>query len=281
MQLNSKTNSVVKYIKSLEDKKNRNKYDSFVIEGVKIVNEMINSRGNTPFEFIVYSKELLSKGSIGESTLEYIYNIESGNIESNKIKKEKIVSVSKEIFEYISDTKTPQGILAVIKRNIKDIAEMIEKPLEKDSYIILDNIQDSGNLGTIIRSANSFGVKNIICLEGTADVYSPKVVRSTMGAILDTNICYVSKNHLAKYIEKLRDFGYKIIGTRMLDAINIREFSDSSKKIFVFGNEANGVSEEITDMCDAFVKIPMESSQESLNVGVAAAIIMYEEYIRG
>lgn len=281
MQITSKTNNIVKYIKSLEDKKYRNKYNRFVIEGVKVVNEMINSRGNYPFEYIVYCKELLSKGSIGENILEYICNIESEKIENDRIKKEKIVGVSKEIFEYISDTITPQGVLAVATKNTKDMSELISSPRENNSYIILDNIQDSGNLGTIIRSANSFGVKNIICTEGTADIYSPKVVRSTMGAILNTNICYISNVDICLYINRLRAMGYNIVGTRMSEAIDIKELKDISKAIFVMGNEANGISAELEEMCNMFVKIPMEDVQESLNVGVAASIAMYEKYVRG
>lgn len=275
MQITSKTNNIVKYIKSLEDKKNRNKYNSFVVEGVKIVNEIVNSRGENPFEFIVYSKELLSKGSLGKDILRYVCSIE--NQETN----EKFVHVSESIFEYIADTKTPQGILAVVKRNLKDLSDLIDALATDSSYIILDNIQDSGNLGTIIRSANSFGVKNIICTEGTADVYNPKVVRSTMGAILNTNITYVSKCDITHYLEKLKKLGYNIIGTRMEGATNIREIENISKAIFVMGNEANGLSKELEEICDMFAKIPMETVQESLNVGVAASIVMYEGYIRG
>ncbi len=275
MQITSKTNNIVKYIKSLEDKKNRNKYNSFVVEGVKIVNEIVNSRGENPFEFIVYSKELLSKGSLGKDILRYVCSIE--NQETN----EKFVHVSESIFEYIADTKTPQGILAVVKRNLKDLSDLIDALATDSSYIILDNIQDSGNLGTIIRSANSFGVKNIICTEGTADVYNPKVVRSTMGAILNTNITYVSKCDITHYLEKLKKLGYNIIGTRMEGATNLREIQNISKAIFVMGNEANGLSKELEEICDMFAKIPMETVQESLNVGVAASIVMYEGYIRG
>lgn len=274
MQLNSKTNNVVKYIKSLEDKKYRNKYSSFVIEGTKIVEEIINSRGKYPFEFIVYSKELLEKVSIGEKILEYIRSQE-------KLEGKKLVEVSKDIFEYISGTITPQGVLAVVKIEKEDISKIIESSQEGASYIILDKLQDSGNLGTIIRSANSFGVKNIICISGTADIYSPKVVRSSMGAILNTNICYATINETYEYIDKLKSLGYNIVGTKTTGNTNIRELENISKAIFVMGNEANGVSEELEAVCDKFAQIPMDPTQESLNVGVAASIVMYEKYIRG
>ncbi len=276
MQINSKTNNIIKYIKSLEDKKFRTKNDAFVIEGVKIVNEMINSKGEYPFESIVYSKELLAKGSIGEDMLDLICKMEKDTNLGFVM-----LEVSKDIFEYLSDTIAPQGVLAVAKRNLKHIADLIKENDGDSSYIILDNVKDSGNLGTIIRSANSFNVKNVICVEGTADVYSPKVVRSAMGAILNTNICYVSKANMEMYAGRLKDLGYILVGTKMDASINIRDKKNMSKNIFVMGNEANGLSPEIENICDEFVKIPMEESQESLNVGVAASIVMYEKYIRG
>lgn len=276
MQINSKSNNIVKYVKSLEIKKNRIKYNTFVAEGVKIVSEMINSRGIYPFEFIVYSKELLEKGSIGKDILEYINSVEDTG------KTDNLYEVSSDIFEHISDTKTPQGILAVVKMNKKDITDIVTSKSDLNtSYIILDNIQDSGNLGTIIRTANAFNIKNIICIDGTADIYSPKVIRSTMGAILSTNICYVSKIDIISSMDKLKSLGYIVVGTRLHDAVNIKEIDNISKAIFVIGNEANGLSEELEQLCDKFVKIPMEENQESLNAGVAASIVMYEKYIRG
>lgn len=279
MQIASKTNNVVKYIKSLNEKKYRNLNKAFIIEGIKVAKEIINSRGKHPFEFIVYSKELIEKNENGKQLLKDILN----NVETKKT-----IEVTEEIYKYISDTVTPQGVLVVVKKTDIILENIILENIKKDkitkktsSYIILDNIQDSGNLGTIIRSANSFNVQNIICTTGTADIYSPKVVRSAMGAVLDTNVSYVSMNELTSNLDHLKALGYKIVGTKINTNKQVRDLKDLSKIIFVMGNESSGISDEIENICDFLIKIPMEDTQESLNVGVAASILMYEKYIRG
>lgn len=268
MIINSKTNNIVKYIKGLENKKNRDASLAFVIEGIKVVSEMINSNGKYPFEYIVYSKELLNKTNAGLELVELINKLEA------------TIEVSNQLFKYISNTETPQGVLVVMKKPSKETINIDNVIKNNESVIVLDKIQDSGNLGTIIRSAKAFDVKNIICIEGTADIYSPKVSRSTMGAILSMNFQYINEDNVSSVLKKFKEKGYFVVGTKMSSSKKIKEIQNISKAIFVLGNESNGVGKTLENICDEFVKIPMEDSQDSLNVAVAASIIMYEKYIK-
>lgn len=275
MIITSKTNSTIKYISSLKNKKYRNKYNKYVIEGIKLVEEIINSEGNAP-EFIVYSEEILKRTSLG---LELLSKIE------NKIfKNYNVISVTEEIFKYITEFETPQGVLVVVdKQNEYNLNELKTKlgRSNTEKYIILDKVQDPGNLGTIIRSAVSFGIENIICMEGSVDAFSPKVVRSTMGGIRKVNIYNILNNEAKDMFDILNKFNYKIVATSLAAENYINDENIDNSYIFVMGNESNGVSKEILDKCNKLVKIPMENTMESLNVGAATTIIMYEQYIRG
>ena len=252
--ITSKSNEKAKFIRSLNDKKGRQKNGCFYLEGIKVVNEVIERRGAINLRFIAYSEEIL-------------INVNGGKEILNKIKKiQNKISFSKDVF----NTKTPQGILAVL-----EFTNELEV-LNDENILVLDKVQDLGNLGTIIRSADAFGIKQIICTSGTADVYSPKVLRSTMGSILREKITYI--DNLQK-LEELKKYGFAIVGTTLNEkSISIEKFDFSKKSIFVMGNEANGISKEIEKICDYFIKIPMTGNAESLNVGVATSIILYKQF---
>lgn len=221
--------------------------------------------------FIAYSKELLISSNGGETLLK--------KLESKKGKIE-LIEFSKNVFEYIVDTKTPQGVLAVLKipsnAKSREVAETLDY---NANYIIIDKVQDAGNLGTIIRTAEAFDIKNIICLEGTTDAYSQKVIRSSMGSIVRENILYFDLENFEKIIKKLKENGYKIYVTSLEKSDNLEEIKITGKTIFVLGNEANGVSKEIKNLADKNVKIQMSSNTDSLNVGIASGILMYKQYI--
>ena len=142
--------------------------------------------------------------------------------------------------------------------------------------MLLDKIQDAGNIGTIIRTADAFNVKGIICMENTADVYSPKVVRSTMGSILREKIIYIKSEDLFG----LKKYGHILYGTSLSSNKYIEDINFSKKSIFVLGNEANGISEEVEKVCDSLVKIKMSGNAESLNVAIAAGIILHAQYMK-
>ena len=273
MIITSKSNNIIKYICSLDNKKYRNKYNKYVIEGIKMVEEIINSEGYAP-EFIVYSKDILNKGTLGSKFI---------SILEKNTNKYNMVEVNEEVFNYMSSTETPQGVMAVINKkeyNIHELEQTLNN-LNNQKFIILDKIQDPGNLGTIIRSSLSFGIKNIICIEGTTDAFSSKVVRSTMSGILKANLFYIKEDEITKLADIFKNKGYTMISTDLTAEKYVNEEDIDDKTVFVMGNEANGVSQEIKNICDKFVKIPMESTMESLNVAIASSIVMYEQYING
>ncbi len=247
MIITSKDNDKIREIKKLKQKKYRkNKY---IVEGTKMVEEAINE--NVDIELIV---------------------VRSGFYVEFDFSKYNSIEVTEKIFNELTDVVSPQGILAIINKKIdKDIIDTT------DEYIIaLDGIQDPGNLGTIIRTADAAGLKQIIISKDTVDAYSPKVVRSTMGAIYRVSIIEVDS--LSDTLNKLKNKGFQVVTTQLDTDKSIYDI-DYSKKVVVIGNEANGVSEDVKGIADINVKIPMIGRTESLNASVATSIMIYE-YVR-
>lgn len=255
--ITSRSNEKAKFIKSLNDKKGRQKNNCFYLEGIKVVNELLDRKEAVNLKFIACSKEILENVNGGNNILERL----------KKYRNLEVVYFTKEVFENLIDTKTPQGILAVIQ------IPMYDKINSKGNILILDKIQDAGNMGTIIRSADAFGIDTIVCTKGSVDVYSPKVLRSTMGSILREKIIFLDD------INKIKNVGYTIVGTVLDDkSISLENLKFSKKMAFVMGNEANGISDDIKQLCDIFVKIPMIGNAESLNVAIATSIILYKQF---
>ena len=182
------------------------------------------------------------------------------------------IVVTEKVFNLISDVKAPQGILSVIEKNNKE--EQIN--YNEDIIIVLDGIQDPGNLGTILRTVDSANLKQIIVSSDTADCYNPKVVRSTMGAIFRVNV--IETEDLIQTLKNIKKHKYDIVVTSLETENSIYDIK-YNKKVIVIGNESKGVSKEIQELADQKVKIPMLGKTESLNASVATAIIVYE-YVR-
>lgn len=223
MLITSKENEKVKFIKSLNEKKSREINNAYYLEGLKVTYEILENKEAVNVMFIAYSSEILSK-------------INHGNIDVKKLIKKceekniKTYEIKENVFKYMCDTVTPQGILCVLKKEEKNLEEQIIKNIDRNIFI-LDSVQDLGNIGTIIRNAVAFNIKNIICLNNTADIYCPKALRSTMGAINKVNIFY-EKNF--EIIEKLKQSGYQIVVTALKDSTNLKDFDFSKKSAFVF-----------------------------------------------
>ena len=201
--------------------------------------------------------------------------LKAGDLEQKvlyEIAKYNCIYVNSKVFNSLTDVVAPQGIMAVIEKPNKDI----KIKYDQDIILALDGIQDPGNLGTILRTADSVNLKQIIVTKNTADSYNPKVVRSTMGAILRIKI--IETDDLAKTLKEAKKNKFKIVATS-LDTNNSIYDIDYNKKVIVIGNEANGVSKEIQELADNRVKIPMLGKTESLNASVATGIMLYE-YVR-
>ena len=184
-----------------------------------------------------------------------------------KVAKEKIIYVNDKVFKLLTDVTTPQGILAVVEKNNNNGIDF-----SKDLFLILDNIQDPGNMGTILRTADSIGLTQIVVTKGNADCYNSKVVRSTMGAIFRVNV--IETENLVKTIKEMKKHKIQILVTDLVTDYSIYDVNYKRSAI-VIGNEGNGVSKEILDLADKKIKIPMPGKTESLNAAVATGIILY------
>lgn len=255
--ISSKDNELIKHIKKLKDKKYRDESNEYIIEGVKLIEEAVKE--NAKIKKIIVCEDTTK-------TYEIPTNI------MLEIAKYECIYVTEKIFASITQVTNPQGIMAIIEKN----TENQEIDFTQDIIVALDDVQDPGNLGTILRTVDSIGLNQIIVSKGTADAFNPKVVRSTMGAIFRVKIIEVE--NLAQAIKEMRKHHFKLMVTSLQTENSIYDI-DFNKKIIVIGNEANGVSKEIQDMADEKAKIPMLGRTESLNASVAAGIVMYE-YVR-
>lgn len=243
--ITSKDNKLIKHIKSLMQKKYRDENNEYIVEGIKLVQEAINE--NQLINKIIFCRELLSC--------------------EIDIKDYEVEEVDKKTYMTITDTVTPQGVLAVICKPEK-------KEINRSVVFVLDKVQDPGNVGTIIRTLDCAGIQDIILSGDSAEPYNPKVVRSTMGAIFRVNINV--ENDLLSKLKEMKEYGYKIIASSLEGAVDFRYVDYSQNCVIVIGNESNGVSKEIQELADVKVKIPMFGRTESLNAGVAASILAYE-----
>ncbi|QQY80373.1 TrmH family RNA methyltransferase [Keratinibaculum paraultunense] len=256
-RIESPSNPIIKEIKSLYRKKDRWAKKKFIVEGINIVKECINN--NYPLICIIYSDELL--------------NVKGGWELFNRISSHpKLIHITNQLYREISNMENPQGIMGVSEFNINSIHEISLK--EDSSLLLLDRLQDPGNMGTIIRSADAFGIDGIIITKGCVDVYNPKVIRSTMGSIFRVPIFYEDDPIFA--INKLREEKVKIYATSLEGSIYIYEANFKLPFLLVIGNESSGVSSNIYSVSDSLIKIPMIGDAESLNAAVASSIIMYE-----
>lgn len=264
-EITSLSNPQIKYIKSLQNKPSlRKKEGLFVVEGLKIFME-------TPTNLIksVYiSDNMLEDLSKGKGFTEDIRKkalLKLENISYTKI--------SDDISKSISDTVTPQGIFVIIKNFKYDLKDIIKKN-KAQTFLVLEEIKDPGNMGTIIRTAEGAGISAIIMNSKCVDVFNPKVTRATMGSIF--RVPFIIEETLNNSIKLLKENGVvtyaaHLSGSEYFDEENLK----GSVAIFI-GNEAKGLSDEVTKMADRLIKIPMEGELESLNAGIAAGILMYE-----
>ena len=183
--------------------------------------------------------------------------------------------LSDHVFSHVSDTKTPQGILAIVKRLNYTMNDLMQVKNQKAPHlVVLDNLQDPGNLGTIFRTAEAAGVTGILLSKDCVDVYNPKVIRSTMGAVFRMPFLYVED--LPEKIKELQKEGIKTYAAHLRGENAYDEEDYTTGCAFLIGNEGNGLRDEVADCADCLIRIPMEGEAESLNAAVAAAVLMFE-----
>ena len=278
--ITSTSSSQVKHIVNLQKKsKLRKEEKQFVVEGIKMVSEAPKDRLVKVYiseTFKADNEEFLKKmnyEALGKDILEV---------------------VSDNVFVRMSDTQTPQGIMAVVKMSDVCIEDMFEKDNYTDSkddgadkvedntvdakkqplLLILENLQDPGNLGTIVRMAEGAGVTGIIMSSNTVDIYNPKTIRSTMGSLYRVPVIYV--DDICKAVDECKEKGVKVYAAHLKGTDNYNQKDYAQPTAFMIGNEGNGLSDRLTQKADELVRIPMQGKVESLNAAIACTILTYE-----
>ena len=260
--ITSKDNQIYKSALRLTRKKYRDAEGMYLLEGVKPLEDAV-AQGIHVEKLIISGN---SEAKSGNSEAKSI-GIISGDADADM----EIVQLEPKLFAELSDTETSQGVIAVVRKNSMEPAEFMEAAKGRP-IVILDRLQDPGNIGTIIRTAEAAGFGGIIGIKGTGDIYSPKVVRAAAGSILRMPI--LEGVETAEAIELCRA-GRQLVVSCLEGAVDYREAKLDGDIALVVGNEGSGAGEELIAAADTLVKIPMEGEIESLNAAVAAGILMY------
>lgn len=176
------------------------------------------------------------------------------------------------VFEHVSDTKTPQGVLCVVRQKSYQLESMLQE--KAPLLMVLDKLQDPGNLGTIMRTAEAVGVSGVIMSKDTVDIYNPKVIRSTMGSVYRVPFAYVE--NLPETLDLMKKYGIKSYAAHLAGENAYDKEDYLSGTAFLIGNEGNGLRDEVTERADILIRIPMKGQVESLNAAVAATVLMFE-----
>lgn len=262
--ITSKSNPTVMRVRSLTEKKYRDEYGLFRTDGVKLAAELF-SHGIVP-ELVLFKES--SKEKVLSRIGEKFPNCDA-------------VVLSDAVFDRVSEEKSPEGIICEVKHldNHGKIATINKDTLffhVNERIILLESVRDPGNLGTVIRSAAALGANSIIISSDCADIYNPKTVRASMGAIFGINV--LTTEDLARTVTELRKAGRRVFAAALdrqamaLDRVRLEEGD-----CFVVGNEGHGLSQAVLDVCDAKVFIPISVGAESLNAAIAASILLWEQ----
>ena len=259
--ISSINNSQIKNILALKNKaKARREQGCFIVEGIRMFTEI--------------PQDSLVKTYISES----FFLEMNGKDEVNIMEPGSCEVVSDRVFQAISDTVTPQGILAVVRQNNRSFDQILDcgHSAQSHCYMVLENIQDPGNLGTIIRTSEGAGVSAVIMSRNTADIYNPKVVRSTMGSVF--RVPYVYVEDLEDAVRKMKERDITVYAAHLKGKSDYDEGDYTKPSAFLIGNEGSGLSGAMTALAYRLIRIPMCGQVESLNAASAATVLMYESY---
>lgn len=249
-KINSKDNRIWKECQRLSLKKYRDKEGKYLIEGWNLINEAAS--GQALIDYLIFDEEKAA-GFPARGDIHIM---------------------SHSLFEKIAQTETSQGVIAVVCKREYGLEELAERCGGDGNIVILDRLQDPGNIGAILRTAEGAGYSAVVAIKGTGDVYSPKTVRAAAGSVFRIPIIHVEDNReLKALVERL---GKRLVVTSLEADNNYFDADLCGGIALVIGNEGNGVSQELTAMADVKIRIPMAGRLESLNASVAAGILMYE-----
>ena len=263
--ITSTSNSQVKQVSAIAKKaKARRESGLFIVEGEKMFSEL--------------PKERLHRTYVTESFLR-----QQGEEADRLLAGCRYETVTDEVMKAMADTQTPQGILALCRQFSYELSDILGERKAGDEHtqekapaqlVILETLQDPGNLGTILRAGEGAGITGVIMNSTTADIYNPKVIRSTMGSVYRVPFVYVED--LAGAVRRVKQAGVRLYAAHLKGEKNYDQQDYTGSTGFLIGNEANGLSDETAELADAYIKIPMLGKVESLNAAVAASILMYE-----
>ena len=250
--ITSTSNPQVKRLLQLQKKgKARNEENVFVVEGLRM--------------FVEAPKERIEKVYVSES----FYNKKKQELDLDN---RSVEILSDNVFKHVSDTQTPQGVLCVVKQKKYDLKELLEG--ENPHFVVLDNLQDPGNLGTIVRTAEAAGVDAVLMSKDCVDIYNPKTIRSTMGSIYRVPTIYIEDT--LKLLEEFRKNDIKSYAAHLDGKHSYDQENYQSGTAILIGNEGNGLRDEVANSADIWVRIPMCGEVESLNAAIAASVLMFE-----
>lgn len=287
--ITSVNNQRVKEVANLKQKKYRTESGTFFAEGLRAVQEAVQYADVTELFYTEaeagrLDEVLKAAGNVPADTKEKSGNMNNVNHNNAGIAKKRneaangirMYQVDEKVMAKLSDTKAPQGVLAVIRTPEQNLRQLRPGTASDNNapVIILDRVQDPGNLGTIIRTADAVGALGLILLEGCVDAYSPKVVRASMGSLFHLPV--VQDVTAEEALTWCYRNGYEPAATALKNAQNVYKADISKKMAFLFGNEANGVAEELQAAAETRLFIPMAGLAESMNVAMAAGIILFE-----
>lgn len=254
MMITAVGNQRIRHVQSLNRKASlRREEGLFTVEGVRMFMETPSDR----IEELFVSSRFLEK---------------SGREVRERLELFSFTEVADEVFPALSDTKTPQGILLLVRQENHGVEELLAG--ENTNLLVLERIQDPGNLGTMLRAGEGAGLTGIIADSGTADLYNPKVIRSTMGSIFRVPVVYTDDLHAV--LRTLKRRGVQLCAAHLQGSCDYDEPSYLGANAFLIGNEAAGLREETVALANLRVKIPMLGQVESLNAAVASSILLYE-----
>ncbi len=258
--ITSTSNPQIKFLRSLYMQKYRNESGLFLIEGLKLVGQAFDS--NAEIQQIIISPDLLIS-EYGQSLVE---RAQKTSIE--------ILELSALVFESIARKDKPQGIAALVKQNWQSLSDEKLNKEEKILLLCVEAIQNPGNLGTILRSCDATGVSGLILLPNSTDPHDPAAVKASMGAIFTIPLYKLDYTQFISFIKGLNSF--TILGTSDKARQNAFTYSYPNKILLLMGSEREGLSQELKDICDEMLRIPMLGECDSLNLSVATGIILYE-----
>ena len=254
MELTGLQNPVVKAAAELKQKKYRTQNGLYLAEGLRTAEEAVAYKAVETLFYVATDDD---------RTMRLLEDAAMQNI--------KLVCVNENVMKKIADTETPQGIIAVCKMRQPKLETLLAGG---KMLLVLDRVGDPGNIGTMLRTADAAGIGGLVLLKGCADIYAPKTVRSSMGSLFPIPV--LSGVSEQEFVSAAKKAGYDLLVTCLDGADNLYKADLSGRIAFVMGNEAGGVSETLLEKADKRVYIPMAGRAESLNVAMAAGIVMFE-----